>query len=53
MKRSEINQIMKDAKVFIEERNFKLSPFAYWTYGEWKTKSKEYLGKVKMDMSVN
>lgn len=42
MKRSELNQIMRDAKKFIEEHHFSLPPFAYWTYDEWKTKSKEY-----------
>ncbi len=42
MKRSELNQIMKDAVKFIDEMNFKLPPFAFWSADEWKTKGKEY-----------
>lgn len=42
MKRSEINRIIKDARIFIEEYRFGLPPFAHWTYAEWKTKSREY-----------
>ena len=36
MKRSEINGILKDAISFIEEMNFKLPPFAYWTPEDWE-----------------
>ena len=42
MKRSELNQIMRDALAFINELNFKLPPFVYFTYEEWKTKGEEY-----------
>ena len=42
MKRSELNQIMRDALAYIEEMNFKLPPFVYFTYEDWKTKGAEY-----------
>ena len=35
MKRSELNKIMKDAVKFIDEMNFKLPPFAFWSPEEW------------------
>lgn len=38
MKRSEINQIMREAKEFIRQRGFYLPPFAYWTMEDWKEK---------------
>jgi len=41
MKRSEINAIMHDAKVFIQERGFHLPPFAHWTPQDWTTKGPE------------
>jgi len=42
MKRSELNQIMRDALDFIDELNFKLPPFVRFTYEDWQTKGKEY-----------
>ena len=42
MKRSEINEIMRDAAEFIEKMNFKLPPFAYWNAQNWVGKDKEY-----------
>jgi D-lyxose ketol-isomerase len=36
MKRSEINQIIKNAKDFMASRNFILPPFAYWSLDDWK-----------------
>jgi D-lyxose ketol-isomerase len=36
MKRSEINQIMREAKEFMAERKFLLPPWAYWTLEDWK-----------------
>ena len=41
MKRSEINQIMRDAASFFASHNFLLPPFAYWTPAEWRTKGDE------------
>jgi hypothetical protein len=35
MKRSEINQIMKNEKAFMAERNFILPPWAYWSIDKW------------------
>lgn len=35
MKRSEINQIIVDAKVFLEEHKFHLPPWAYWSPSDW------------------
>lgn len=42
MKRSEINKIMKDAVDFLNEMNFKLPPFAFWSPEEWATKGHDY-----------
>lgn len=42
MKRSEINKIMKDAVKFMDDMNFKLPPFAFFTPEEWGTKGSEY-----------
>ncbi len=36
MNRSEINQIIRDAKTFLAEKQFHLPPWAYWAIGEWK-----------------
>ncbi len=42
MKRSELNKIMREAVDFINEMNFKLPPFAFWSPEEWKEKGHEY-----------
>lgn len=42
MKRSEINKIMKDAVEFINEMNFKLPPFAFWSPNDWAQKGHDY-----------
>lgn len=42
MKRSELNQIMKNAVEFIDKMNFKLPPFAFWSPEEWAQKGHEY-----------
>ncbi len=42
MKRSEINKLMKEAVEFINEMNFKLPPFAFWSAEEWEEKGHEY-----------
>ena len=42
MKRSELNQIMRDAVAFIDGMNFKLPPFAFWSPEEWATKGEDY-----------
>ena len=36
MKRSEINQILKNAKAFMAEKHFILPPWAYWSIEDWK-----------------
>jgi len=36
MKRSEINQIIKDAKAFMAEKQFMLPPWAFWSIDDWK-----------------
>lgn len=41
MKRSEINEIMREADAFIREHRFYLPPFAYWTPQDWATKGEE------------
>lgn len=42
MRRSEINNIMREAVEFINEMNFKLPPFAFWGKDEWMAKGEEY-----------
>ena len=42
MKRSEINQAIKDALNLFTKQSFVLPPFAHWTPGEWETKGSEY-----------
>ena len=42
MKRSELNQIMRDAVEFIKEMKFQLPPFAFWSPEEWVTKGADY-----------
>ena len=36
MKRSEINSIISDAKMFFSSRQFMLPEWAFWTPGMWK-----------------
>jgi len=36
MKRSEINQILGNAKAFMAEKQFILPPWAYWSVEDWK-----------------
>ncbi len=42
MKRSELNQLIKENRKFIEDNGFKLPPFAYWSIEQWKNLSDEY-----------
>jgi D-lyxose ketol-isomerase len=41
MKRSKINDIMRDAVAFLHSRSFYLPPFAYWAPADWATKGEE------------
>ena len=43
MKRSEINQIIEDAKAFMSERQFFLPPWAYWSVDDWKKHKQDAL----------
>lgn len=47
MKRSEINSIMREAIAFLNEKQFALPPFAYWTPEDWKTKGAESVEVVQ------
>ena len=38
MKRSEINQILRDAEAFMREQQFYLPPFAFWRPAQWQNK---------------
>ena len=42
MKRSELNQIMKNAVEFIGEHKFLLPPFAFFSAEDWQTKGHDY-----------
>ena len=41
MKRSEINRIIREARAFFEQMNFRLPPVAEWTLADWQTKGDE------------
>jgi D-lyxose ketol-isomerase len=41
MKRSEINQIMRDGTAFLQSHGFLLPRFAYWGPAEWATRGEE------------
>ena len=52
MKRSEINQIISDAKAFMGEWKFSLPPWAYWSLSDWE-KNKESAAEVITNMLYN
>ena len=41
MKRSEINQILNNAKLFMAEKHFMLPPWAFWNIDTWKKNKDE------------
>lgn len=41
MKRSEINEIIRQADAFMKSHGFHLPPFAYWTPDQWRSKGEE------------
>ena len=41
MKRSEINQKIRETEAFIKEHGFHLPPFCNWTPEDWKEKGEE------------
>jgi D-lyxose ketol-isomerase len=50
MKRSEINQIMREAIAFLRERQFHLPPFAFWSPSDWRSKGPEVAEIVETQM---
>lgn len=38
MKRSQVNQVIEEAKTFCNRMNFNLPPFAYWSLADWAEK---------------
>ncbi|HIT90389.1 MAG TPA: D-lyxose/D-mannose family sugar isomerase [Candidatus Merdenecus merdavium] len=42
MKRSEINQAIRDMEGLIDKHGFKLPPFCHWTVEDWAEKDHEY-----------
>ena len=42
MKRSKINQCIKDMEALIKEHGFELPPFCHWTPEDWREKGHEY-----------
>ena len=46
MKRSEINQLIKDAIKIFEKHSFKLPPFAFWSQEEWKQKNNGEIDEI-------
>lgn len=49
MKRSEINQILRNAKTFMAEKQFILPPWAYWSVEDWKN-NREYTSEIIENM---
>jgi len=49
MKRSEINQIIKEAKSFMSGKQFFLPPWAYWSVADWK-KNKTTTAEITTNM---
>jgi D-lyxose ketol-isomerase len=41
MKRSEVNTIIRDADAFLQQHQFHLPPFAYWSPDEWAAQGPE------------
>src|SRR5262249_15041408 len=41
MKRSEVNQILRNMDAFLQQKQFPLPPFAYWSPEAWKKKGPE------------
>lgn len=42
MKRSEINQAIKEMEAMIKKHGFEIPPFCNWTPKEWEDKNHEY-----------
>lgn len=42
MKRSEVNQAIREGIEFCRQMNFHLPPFAFWAPGDWAAKGSEY-----------
>lgn len=42
MKRSKINQCIKDMDIMVQQYGFELPPFCSWTVEEWNSKNHEY-----------
>ncbi len=42
MKRSQLNELIKENRKFMEDRGFQLPPFAYWTIDQWQNLPEEY-----------
>jgi D-lyxose ketol-isomerase len=49
MKRSEINKIIQDAKIFMAGKQFILPPWAYWSIDDWK-KNKDNAEEILSNM---
>ena len=45
MKRSEINQIIRDAEAFLASRQFVLPEWANWSLADWQAKLREWNAK--------
>ncbi|HHU26520.1 MAG TPA: D-lyxose/D-mannose family sugar isomerase [Bacteroidales bacterium] len=46
MKRSEINEILKNAKTFLADHKFMLPPWAYWGLTDWQKAQKEHYREI-------
>lgn len=46
MKRSEINYIINEAKIFFNKNSFILPPFGNWSLNEWKQKNREIINEI-------
>lgn len=52
MKRSQINQYVKQAIQLLDVSNFKLPQFAYWTMQEWQTHERSVIAKTMLGWDI-
>ena len=55
MKRSEINQIIREAKEFLASRQFALPEWAEWSLQDWQTNRDKvgYINRVTYELHVD
>ena len=52
MKRSEINQIIREAKEFLHSRQFILPEWSEWNVDDWKANRQKVTGSARREAGV-